>query len=61
MIRIDEKRIEEILDRWPSIRRNLSEVVSSRRLEEMGQPPPDFSRGPVKLRPGLTRLSHIGE
>jgi hypothetical protein len=30
-----KEKIEEILDRWPSIRRNLSEVVSSRRLEEV--------------------------
>jgi hypothetical protein len=37
MIRIDEKRIEELLGRWPRIRRNLSEVVSSRRLEEIDE------------------------
>lgn len=35
MIRIDEKRIEELLGRWPLIRRNLFEVVSSRRFEEV--------------------------
>jgi hypothetical protein len=35
MIHVDGKKVEEILDRWSLIRRNLSEVVSSRRLEEV--------------------------
>jgi hypothetical protein len=37
MIRIDEKRAKELLLRWPHIRRNLSEVVASRRLEEIDE------------------------
>jgi hypothetical protein len=37
MTYIDEKRAKELLLRWPLIRRNLSDVISSRRLEEIDE------------------------